>query len=188
MKQNKDLNALKEPARTRIKNFIDDWNSKDNIKIWVTETLRTIEQQREYVKTWASKTMNSNHLNWNAIDIFFNLPWDIYLSKRKDWDTIWRSLCATANKHGLVNWFYDLNWWFDKPHFQIWEVQKPEWKMTPWYSKAVNYRDISKEEIEAWINAEKYNWILWNATSDLNLRRKLEEINTLIRSKNYKWN
>ncbi len=35
----------------------------------VTDGLRTIEQQREYVRTGASQTMNSRHLTGHAVDL-----------------------------------------------------------------------------------------------------------------------
>lgn len=139
--KDKNLQHLVEPAKSRIIEFINTWNNwNPNLKIWVAETLRTKELQAYYLKTWATKTMNSNHLKGLAVDIYFNIPWDIYLEKRSDWPTIWKNLCNLANVLWLVNWYYNLNWWFDKPHFQIRECQKPIWKITDWYKKAMLYK------------------------------------------------
>lgn len=186
MEKNKSIDALSEPAKTRIRKFIEARNTTDNIKIWVTETMRTIEQQKEYVKSWVSKTMNSNHLSGKAIDIFFNLPGDIYLSKRKDWDVIWRSLCALANKFWLVNGYYDLNWWFDKPHFQIWEVQKPEGQITSWYLVAKEYKEVSEEELNAAKRSIEWNSNLWKFV-DPETKDKLFQMNTYLRNKYLLW-
>ena len=43
--------------------------------IWEFETLRTLERQRELLKKWQSKTMNSYHLKWKAIDVVYYDKW-----------------------------------------------------------------------------------------------------------------
>lgn len=47
------------------------------------------------------------------------------------------------NKYGIVNAYYDLNWGFDKPHFQAVEMQKP---VVPneGYNKALRWKNAIK--------------------------------------------
>ncbi len=166
MTKNRDIEALAQPARDRVKLFLKARNVPGNIEVGVAETTRTREQQKEYVKAWLSKTMESNHLTGLAVDIFFNVIWDIYLEKRKDWDQIWRNLCQVANSFWLVNAFYDLNRWFDKPHFQIREAQKPIGKSTEWYANASKYKDQKPKPqrdplVDRLVNEWYRNWIEW---------------------------
>ena len=55
-----------------------------DVDFGVTEGLRTIEKQREYVAKGASKTMNSRHLTGHAVDVVayiggeVNWSWPLY--------------------------------------------------------------------------------------------------------------
>jgi len=53
------------------------------IDFGVTEGLRTLEQQEEYVRTGKSQTMNSKHLDGNAVDVVAyigsNISWELNL-------------------------------------------------------------------------------------------------------------
>ena len=46
----------------------------------VTQGLRTLEQQRAYVASGASKTMNSRHLTGHAVDVM------AYIGREGRWD------------------------------------------------------------------------------------------------------
>lgn len=83
------------------------------LTIW--ESVRTIETQKEYYDKWWTKTMNSLHLTWEAID--FRENWSPYISLKAK---------QIAAKHWFLNWaeMWD---WFDEPHFQLkytWNKEK----------------------------------------------------------------
>lgn len=99
---------------------MDEYNARYEPNIFVVEWLRSKELQAKYFKEWKTKTMKSNHLTGNAVDIAFKWT-ELYPSS----ETPWKNLCAVMRKYGIVNWYYDLKWWFDKPHFQAVEVQAP---------------------------------------------------------------
>lgn len=124
--QNRNIRDLKEPFKSRFIGFFNEWNKRNpTIQIFLVEWIRDIATQRAYVAKWVSKTMKSNHLTWQAADIAFRGKWWLYLEWRWDREYIRAKLCELAHKYGLVNWYYDLNRWFDKPHFQAVELQLP---------------------------------------------------------------
>lgn len=127
-KQNRNIQDLKEPFKSRFIGFIEEWNKwNPTIQIFLVEWMRDLETQKKYVASWASKTLKSNHLTWQAADIAFvdSKKWWLYLDKRQDREYIRWKLCELAHKYWLVNGYYCLNRGFDKPHFQTVELQKP---------------------------------------------------------------
>lgn len=78
------------------------------------ELWRTPEQQKIYVETGRSKTMNSNHLKRLAMDfnIFVDgeLCWD--MSKLKELGTYWESLSPENRWGGFFSTLTDM------PHFE----------------------------------------------------------------------
>ena len=79
------------------------------------ELLRTIEQQRIYVNTGASKTMNSRHIQKLAIDLAIFSPEGVWLQDKKGlqmFGDYWEGL-DKANSWG-GNWKSFL----DTPHFE----------------------------------------------------------------------
>lgn len=82
----------------------------------VGEGLRSIERQRELVKTGKSTTMNSRHLTGHAVDLFpYPLSWD--------WEYFYP--IADAMKQAAKELNVDMDWggdWKsfpDGPHFQL---------------------------------------------------------------------
>lgn len=85
----------------------------------ITEGLRTIEKQKEYIKTGKSQTMNSYHLKGKAVDIV------VYKDKKVTWDLKYYKEIADivkkiAVEKGLkITWGGDWKTLVDGPHFQI---------------------------------------------------------------------
>lgn len=92
----------------------------------VIEGLRTIERQRELVRTGFSKTMNSRHLTGHAVDV---VPYPIYAHLQYPdymWDALAAGIKRAARETGVrgLEWGYD-KWGWDKPHWQL------SWKRYP---------------------------------------------------------
>ena len=85
----------------------------------VTEGLRTIEKQREYVAKGASKTMNSRHLTGHAVDLVayigadVNWSWPLY---RKIADAMKR---AANSLNVSIVCGADWKKFPDGPHFEL---------------------------------------------------------------------
>ncbi|WP_338967531.1 M15 family metallopeptidase [Fusobacterium nucleatum] len=92
-------------------------NSPYDFKI--TEGLRTVERQKELVKTGKSKTMNSYHLKGKAVDIA------VLIDNKVTWDFKYYKEVAShikevAKKLGyVITWGGDWKTFKDGPHFQI---------------------------------------------------------------------
>lgn len=92
-------------------------NSPYDFKI--TEGLRTVERQKELVKTGKSKTMNSYHLKGKAVDIAVlidnKVTWDF-----KYYKEVANHIKEVAKKLGyIITWGGDWKTFKDGPHFQI---------------------------------------------------------------------
>lgn len=85
----------------------------------ITEGLRTIEKQKEYVRTGKSQTMNSYHLKGKAVDIV------VYKDREVTWDLKYYKEIADlvkkiAEHDGLkITWGGDWKTLVDGPHFQL---------------------------------------------------------------------
>ncbi|XAI95240.1 D-alanyl-D-alanine carboxypeptidase [Leptolyngbya phage Lbo-JY16] len=85
----------------------------------VTEGLRTIEKQREYVAKGASRTMNSRHLTGHAVDLV------AYIGSEVRWDwplyhKIADAMKRAANSLGVpIVWGGDWRTFKDGPHFEL---------------------------------------------------------------------
>ena len=85
----------------------------------ITEGLRTIEKQKEYVRTGKSQTMNSYHLKGKAVDIV------VYKAGKVTWDLKYYKEIADlvkkiAEHDGLkITWGGDWKTLVDGPHFQL---------------------------------------------------------------------
>lgn len=107
----------------------------------VVEGLRTIEMQRRYVRTGASRTMKSRHLTGHAVDV---APWD---GPDFDWENkpryrqIWAAFEAASKELGVpVEWGGNWPGGWDSPHMQL------PWKQYPANSntKPRTARDLLK--------------------------------------------
>lgn len=100
----------------KVINFMyEAYQEGHTLTIW--EAVRSYETQKEYFDKWWTKTMNSLHLTWEAID--FRENWSPHLSLK---------VKQIAAKYWLMNWaeMWD---WFDEPHFQLkytWDKDKVE--------------------------------------------------------------
>lgn len=85
----------------------------------VTEGLRTIEKQREYVARGASKTMNSRHLTGHAVDLVAYVGADV----RWDWPLYHKIADAMKRAAKALNvpivWGGDWTSFKDGPHFEL---------------------------------------------------------------------
>ncbi|WP_462427872.1 M15 family metallopeptidase [Fusobacterium varium] len=85
----------------------------------ITEGLRSIEKQEEYVRTGKSQTMNSYHLKGKAVDIV------VYKDREVTWKLDYYKEIADlvkkiAEHDGLkITWGGDWKTLVDGPHFQI---------------------------------------------------------------------
>lgn len=85
----------------------------------VTEGVRTIEKQREYVAKGASKTMNSRHLTGHAVDLV------AYIGSEVRWDWPLYHKIADAMKRAAnslsipIIWGGDWKSFKDGPHMEL---------------------------------------------------------------------
>lgn len=85
----------------------------------VIEGLRTIEKQREYVASGASKTLNSRHLTGHAVDLMAYVGG----AGRWDWPLYYKladAMKAAAKQLGIpIVWGGDWKKFPDGPHFEL---------------------------------------------------------------------
>lgn len=88
----------------------------NGIEVLIYETIRTVEQQREYVRKGASQTMRSYHLVGQALDF---VP--IQSNDTEDWNGYnkepWASAIRYAKQIGF-EWGGDWKGFVDSPHLQ----------------------------------------------------------------------
>ncbi|MCA0944476.1 M15 family metallopeptidase [Salipiger pacificus] len=108
----------------------------------VTDGLRTVEEQKEFVRTGKSKTMNSEHLKGRALDVAplvdldgdgkKEVPWDAFTWKKPDgdpWDQVADAFKRAAAELGVpLEWGGDWTTFADAPHFQL----PKGWDITGW--------------------------------------------------------
>lgn len=96
--------------REKVERFIAEVN-KTAAVIFITETFRSDERQKELIAAGLSRVKRSNHQDGLAVDIAFTGA-ELYPADQKKW----RAVADIAKKYG-IDWGYDL-WRWDKPHFQ----------------------------------------------------------------------
>lgn len=108
---NKLADNTKAAAFKRYQYCIDN-----GIEVLIYETIRTVEQQREYVRKGASQTMRSYHLVGQALDF---VP--IQSNGTEDWNGYnkepWASAIRYAKQIGF-EWGGDWKGFVDSPHLQ----------------------------------------------------------------------
>lgn len=115
---NRSLNNLKG-VDMKLVDLMTEVLQKSPYDFGITEGLRTLEKQKEYVRAGKSQTMNSYHLNGRAVDIV------VYKDGKVTWDLKYYKEIAdivkdTAAKKGLkITWGGDWKTLVDGPHFQI---------------------------------------------------------------------
>lgn len=96
--------------REKVEKWIAEVN-KTAAVIFITETFRTEERQKELIAAGLSQVKRSNHQDGLAVDIAFTGA-ELYPADQKKW----RAVADIAKKYG-IDWGFDL-WKWDKPHFQ----------------------------------------------------------------------
>lgn len=109
----RDVEQLKEPFRSKVKALIT-LAKQAGLPVIITDTTRTIEEQRENVRKGYSKTMDSKHLTGEAVDIAFQVNGKLSYDAK-----LYEKLYSISKKLSYVIWpNRDLNWNWDLPHFQ----------------------------------------------------------------------
>ena len=88
----------------------------NGIEVLIYETIRTVEQQREYVRKGASQTMRSYHLVGQALDF---VP--IQSNGTEDWNGYNKEPWASAIRYAIqigFEWGGDWKGFVDSPHLQ----------------------------------------------------------------------
>ena len=84
----------------------------------VVEGIRTLEKQRQYVESGASRTMNSRHLTGHAVDFIAwvgTVNWDLV-----NYEKIAAAMKEAGRELGIpVEWGGDWKTFKDGPHFQL---------------------------------------------------------------------
>lgn len=106
----RSLDKLNPIFKQKVEAFMNEVNATSKV-IFVSESWRSEDRQKELLKAWLSQVKHSNHQDWLAIDIGFNGS-ELYPSYLKKW----RAVADIAKKH-WIDWGFDL-WNWDKPHFQ----------------------------------------------------------------------
>ena len=125
----RDLDRLKGLHPDLIK-VIKRASELSLLQFMIVEGVRSIDQQKKYVISGASKTMKSRHLTGHAVDIAPMLD----LDKDGDLDVSWLqkhfgplaiAMKQAAKEFGVeLEWGYDL-WGWDGPHFQLAKSKYP---------------------------------------------------------------
>ena len=85
----------------------------------VVDGLRTIAEQQSYVKSGASKTMDSYHLTGHAVDIY---PWVNGKTSHNESDylKVRDAMIQSAKQLGVdIQWGGNWKTFVDRPHWQI---------------------------------------------------------------------
>ena len=109
----REIGELIEPFQTAIREVIKRANNA-GINAFVTDTTRTIEEQRELVRKGYSYTMDSKHLTGEAADIAFLVDGKLSYDRQ-----LYKKLYLITQDIPFVIWPYsDLGWNWDYPHHQ----------------------------------------------------------------------
>ena len=117
----RSLNNLKG-VDERLVNLCKRVLEKGVIDFVVVEGLRTIERQRELVRTGASQTMKSYHLRGKAVDLYpYPIPENLNDKEyRKKWFQLGELMEKTAKEMKLnITWGHRWKKFDDTPHFQL---------------------------------------------------------------------
>jgi len=109
----RDVGKLVEPFRSAIKDILEKANDA-GIPAFVTNTTRTLAEQRRLVEEGKSKTMNSKHLTGKAADIAFQINGKLSYDKK----LYWRLYEITKNVSYVVWPYEDYGWHWDMPHHE----------------------------------------------------------------------
>ena len=112
------LDGLQAEFKLKIEKLIERIK-KEQLPIYVFETTRTKERQRELVKIGSSKTMKSKHIEGLAVDFVVKInglwTWD---TSYKDVLNIYKRFGELAVEEGLT-WGGNWDNFVDMPHVQL---------------------------------------------------------------------
>lgn len=157
---------LSPKFKEKVEKFISEVNKKSEV-IFITETWRSEERQKELIAAKLSQVSHSNHQDWLAVDIAFTWS-ELYPSDPKKW----RDVADIAKKYG-IDWGFDL-WQWDRPHFQ------DNWKaLLPIINPAMKnskYTDIMNQALKESNLAPLFSSHEWDAPLTEQETKELIEI------------
>lgn len=124
----KSLNNLKgvKPELVKVVNRALELSTVD---FGVREGLRTVEQQREYVRTGASQTMASKHITGDAVDLYPSVLPEGWQKNPKVWLPVLDAMKKAGDELGVklrfgINWKNDPRLpietkFIDAPHIEL---------------------------------------------------------------------
>lgn len=191
----RDINQLIEPFRTSVKTLLVR-AEKYNIPAFITETTRTLEEQKANVAKGVSWTLNSKHLTGEAVDIAFTVNGKLSYSA-----DLYKRLYEVAKGIPYIIWPYkDLGWNVDKPHFQydknkiigdnidMTEVERAQLeseirKLNTEIGTVTSERDKLNSQVTEEVKQKNEYYSNWQ--KELDLRKGLEgKVNSLTDSEN----
>ena len=124
----KSINNLKgvKPELVKVVNRALELSTVD---FGVREGLRTVEQQREYVRQGVSQTMASKHITGDAVDLYPSKLPDGWQKNPKVWLPVLEAMKKAGDELGVklrfgINWKNDPNLpietkFIDAPHVEL---------------------------------------------------------------------
>lgn len=124
----KSINNLKgvKPELVKVVNRALELSTVD---FGVCEGLRTVEQQREYVRQGVSQTMASKHITGDAVDLYPSKLPDGWQKNPKVWLPVLEAMKKAGDELGVklrfgINWKNDPNLpietkFIDAPHVEL---------------------------------------------------------------------
>lgn len=123
----KDIERLKEPAKTACKLFLETCKN-EGLDIFITETLRTAERQKYLYQKGASKCDGvrdkSNHQG--------GMAWDIACRGKELYNHSMLDKAGEIAKRLGITWGGTWKTFIDKPHFEVkanWKQPTPKYKV-----------------------------------------------------------
>lgn len=111
--------ARMEGVRPELVSVVKRAIELTTIDFAVTQGLRTIAQQRQYVADGKSRTMNSRHLTGHAVDVVAYRDGAVSWTA-SDYDPIAKAFKAAAEELDIpIVWGGDWKSFLDCPHFEL---------------------------------------------------------------------
>lgn len=181
-KANRDIGKLSRQFQFKVTMFLADPRIKE-LWVFVTEWFRSKARQKELyaqgrTKPWkiVTWTLESNHMTWDSIDIWFTWK-ELYPSDVK----IWNEVYDIAESYWISSLYRE--WWKDRPHLN------DNWQPYFWFND--NQIDIMDNLLPKQLEAVKScNSVLWNLVkfssvwtkeTKEELMDKLADVNDFIR-------
>jgi len=174
MALSRDKNQLTDKVKNAAERLENEFSD-----VFITETGRTEEQQRENIAKGVSWTMNSYHMmnpKARAFDIAFRGP-ELYPSDMGRWRKV-----ADFLKPLGMDWGYDL-WGKDMPHFQCDGSEYNQNKMSKniefdvdYFATMENYMDSTEYTIKHNSAAKDTDIEQIKALIDIAMEKKMQKV------------